>query len=77
MHIYVLERPQGTQRCLLCVGEASDARDIESLVGAIPPQRLEMLATVTCHNDWQRVVHLNKMAYTFHGNFSFVLMSGI
>src|SRR6266571_1654764 len=42
----VLERPQGVQRRLLRVGEASDARDIESLVGSILPQRLELLATV-------------------------------
>src|SRR6266700_1062562 len=43
---HLLERPQGAQRCLLCCGETPDARDIESLVGSILPQRLELLATV-------------------------------
>src|SRR6266571_6533657 len=42
----VLERPQGVQRRLLRCGETPDARDIESLVGSILPQRLELLATV-------------------------------
>ena len=41
-----LERPQGVQRSLLRCGETPDARDIESFVGSIPPQRLELLATV-------------------------------
>jgi hypothetical protein len=31
------ERSQRAQRRLLCFGEPLDARDIESLVGAIPP----------------------------------------
>src|SRR5436309_8813984 len=42
----VLHCPQRTQRGLLRLGQAPDARDIESLVGSIPPQRLEMLATL-------------------------------
>src|SRR5215470_3540802 len=41
-----LERPQGAQRRLLCLGKTEDAGDIEALVGSIPPQRLELLATV-------------------------------
>ncbi len=40
-----LERPQGAQRDLLCLGKAPDARDIQALVGSIPPQCLERLAT--------------------------------
>src|SRR6266852_1342361 len=44
-HTPILERPQGVQRRLLRCGETPDARDIESLVGSIPPQRLELLAT--------------------------------
>jgi hypothetical protein len=32
-----LERPQGTQRGFLRLGETPDARNIEPLVGAIPP----------------------------------------
>jgi hypothetical protein len=43
---HILERPQGVHRCLLRCGEAPDARDIESLVGSISPQRLELLATL-------------------------------
>src|SRR5713226_6265595 len=43
---HILERPQGVQRRLLRCGETPDARDIESLVGSILPQRLELLATV-------------------------------
>src|SRR2546429_565107 len=39
------ERSQRAQRCLLCFGEPPDARDIEALVGAIPPQGAQMLAT--------------------------------
>src|SRR2546421_12209355 len=42
----LLKGPQGAQRRLLCCGEPPDACDIESLVGSIPPQRLEMLTTV-------------------------------
>src|SRR5712692_12013716 len=42
----VLHCPQRTQRGLLRLGQAPDARDIESLVGSVPPQRLEMLATL-------------------------------
>jgi len=34
----LLERPQGAQRRLLCLGHSPDAGDIESLVGSIPPQ---------------------------------------
>jgi hypothetical protein len=45
-HARVLERPQGAQRRLLCCGETPDARDSEALVGAIPPQGEQMLATV-------------------------------
>src|SRR2546426_5540717 len=30
----VLERSQGAQRYLLCLGEATDARDIQALVGS-------------------------------------------
>src|SRR5215469_13915427 len=41
-----LQRPQGAQRRLLCLSKTPDARDIEALVGAIPPQRLELLATL-------------------------------
>src|SRR6266550_7277377 len=43
---HLLERPQGVQRRLLRCGETPDARDIESLVGSILPQRLERLATL-------------------------------
>src|SRR6266566_7757885 len=39
------ERSQRAQRCLLCFGEPPDAHDIEALVGAIPPQGAQMLAT--------------------------------
>ena len=39
------ERSQRAQRRLLCFGESLDARDIEPLVGAIPPQGAQMLAT--------------------------------
>ena len=45
-HARFLEGLQGAQRRLLCLGEPPDARDIESLVGSIPPQRLELLAIV-------------------------------
>ncbi len=48
-----LERPQGTQRRLLCCGEPPDARDIEALVGLIPPQRLQRLATWRCAMPWR------------------------
>src|SRR2546426_1544624 len=41
-----LERSQGAQRRLLRLGETPDVRNIESLVGSIPPQRLQRLATV-------------------------------
>jgi hypothetical protein len=41
-----LERPQRAQRRLLCLGETSDARDSEALVEPIPPQCLQLLATV-------------------------------
>ena len=42
----VLNSPQGPQRGLLGLGQSSDARDIEALVGPVAPQRAEMLATL-------------------------------
>src|SRR5437588_706562 len=42
----ILNCPQGTQRGLLCLSQAPDPRDIESLVGSIPPQRAQMLTTL-------------------------------
>lgn len=45
-HARFLERSQGTQRRLLCLGETPDARDIEPLVRAIPQQRVQRLTTV-------------------------------
>src|ERR1700694_4564254 len=41
----LLERPQGVQRCLLCVGETPDACDIKPFVGTISSQRAQVLAT--------------------------------
>ena len=40
-NVRFLERSQGAQRRLLCLGKPLDARDIEPLVGSIPPQRLQ------------------------------------
>src|SRR5437868_4991344 len=45
-HRSALYRPQGTQRGLLRLGQSPDPCDIEALVGSIPSQRLQMLATV-------------------------------
>src|SRR6266849_5515195 len=42
----VLHCPQRTQRCLLRLGQAPDARDIEALVGPVAAQRAERLATL-------------------------------
>src|SRR5260370_35746434 len=41
-----LQRPQGAQRRLLGIGEAPDARDIESLVESIASQCAQMLSTL-------------------------------
>src|SRR5450631_590838 len=38
--------PQGIQRCLLCCGETPNSRNIDSFVGSIAPQGLEILAIV-------------------------------
>src|SRR6266404_4585846 len=46
VHGSILNGPQGTQRGLLRLGQAPDARDIEALVGPVAAQRLEMLATL-------------------------------
>ena len=46
MRSLVLHCPQRTQRSLLRLGQAPGARDIRSLIGSIPPQRLERLATL-------------------------------
>src|SRR5260370_34795924 len=40
------ERSQRAQRRLLCFGEPPDARDIEALVGAIPPQGAQVFAAL-------------------------------
>src|SRR2546423_6045367 len=45
-HRSALHRPQGTQRGLLRLGQSPDPCDIEALIGSIPSQRLQMLATV-------------------------------
>ena len=42
----VLNSPQGPQRGLLGLGQSSDARDIEALVGPVAPQRAQSLATL-------------------------------
>src|SRR2546423_15478112 len=42
----LLNRPQGTQGGLLRLGQSSDPRDIEALVGPVASQRAEMLATL-------------------------------
>jgi hypothetical protein len=42
----VLHGPQRTQVGLLRLGQTPDAFNIQSLVGSIPPQRAQMLATV-------------------------------
>ena len=42
----VLNSPQGPQRGLLGLGQSSDARDIEALVGPVAPQRAQLLATL-------------------------------
>src|SRR5260370_27323915 len=42
----VLHCPQRTQRGLLRLGQAPDARDIEALVGPVASQRAERLATL-------------------------------
>src|SRR5437763_10181363 len=42
----VLERSQGAQGRLLCLGETPDARDVEPLIGPIPPQRLQWFPTL-------------------------------
>src|SRR5713226_70823 len=42
----LLNGPQRTQGGLLRLGQALDPRDIEALVGSIPPQRAQMLATL-------------------------------
>ena len=38
--------PQRLQRGLLCLGETPDAYDSEALIGSIPPQRVQGLATL-------------------------------
>src|SRR5437879_4400861 len=52
VHCNVLNCSQCAQRRLLCLGHSSDPRDIESLVGSVTPQGLEMLATL-------HIPHLN------------------
>src|SRR5436853_7934734 len=42
----LLNRPQGAQRCLLRLGQSSDPRDIEALVGPVTPQRLQQIAAM-------------------------------
>src|SRR3989442_11242377 len=42
----VLNCPQGTQGGDLGLGQSSDARDIQSLVGAVAAQSAQMLATL-------------------------------
>ncbi len=42
----VLHCPQRSERSQLRLGQAPDARDIQSLVGAVAAQRAERLATV-------------------------------
>src|SRR5258708_6357710 len=46
VHGSILNGPQGTQRGLLRLGQAPDARDIEALVGPVTPQRLQQLAAL-------------------------------
>jgi hypothetical protein len=55
-HARFLERPQGAQRRLFCCAETPDARDIESLVGSIPPQRLELLTTLEIPEHYGPVI---------------------
>src|SRR6266581_4328643 len=62
------ERSQRAQRRLLCFGEPPDARDIEALVGAIPPQGAQTHAThitmprCPCRRAcWAAVVASHKM----------------
>ena len=42
----IFVRSQGAQRNLLCLGEPLDAGDSEALIGSIPPQCLQRLATL-------------------------------
>src|SRR5258708_4129291 len=42
----VLHGPQGAQRCLLRLGHAPDARDIEALIGPVATQRAQQLAAL-------------------------------
>src|SRR5260221_8746595 len=46
VHGSILNGPQGTQRGLLRLGQAPDARDIEALVGPVTPQRLQQIAAL-------------------------------
>src|SRR5258708_20600608 len=46
VHGTILNGPQGTQRGLLRLGQAPDARDIEALVGPVTPQRLQQIAAL-------------------------------
>src|SRR6266699_1594742 len=45
-HRGALNRPQRTQRRLLCLGHSPDTRDIESLVGPVSPQCSQMLGAL-------------------------------
>ena len=42
----VFNCPQGSQRCLLCLGQTPNSRDVQSLVGAVASQRAEKLSAV-------------------------------
>ena len=42
----ILNSPQGPQRGDLGLGQSSDPRDIQSLVGAVASQRAQMLTTL-------------------------------
>src|SRR5258708_14453799 len=46
VHGSILNGPQGTQRGLLRLGQAPDARDIDALVVPVTPQRLQQLAAL-------------------------------
>src|SRR6266566_8429716 len=46
VHGSALNRPQRTQGGLLRLGQSSDPRDIEALIGPVASQRAEMLATL-------------------------------
>jgi hypothetical protein len=61
---HALERTQGMQLRLLHCGETPDTRNIESLVGSIPPQRLQRLATVQIPEHYGSIIPAARQSAT-------------